>query len=216
MDNDFDLKRRLPFKLEAVEPHYVELKDAKGIKILGFNEDDCLAHDDQDYNLVALEEMVVAMNSTPQFAVLKNEFKKARPLVYLAAPYTHENPKIVEDRVALINYAAGFLMQKDVIVFSPISHSHPIAMATKLPTSWEYWREFDWAYLSHCHRVVVLTLEGWDTSVGVSAEIQYAKENGLDLFYLDMRENGDSVGGHNSYNFIYSNIPPIPKGSSRG
>jgi hypothetical protein len=39
--------------------------------------------------------------------------------------------------------AAGKLMQLGLLVFSPISHTHPIAVGCELPTGWDYWRKYD-------------------------------------------------------------------------
>ncbi len=108
-----------------------------------------------------------------------------KPLVYLATPYTHPDPQVVETRVAAVNKAAGHLMRQGLKIFSPISHSHPIAMCSKLPTDWEYWKEFDWAYLTHCHKLIVLMSEGWEQSTGVTAELVFAKELGLEIEFME-------------------------------
>ena len=108
-----------------------------------------------------------------------------KPLVYLATPYTHADPEVVEARVQAVNRAAAHLMAQGLKIFSPISHSHPIAMAGTLPTDWEYWKEFDWAYLTHCHKIIVLRSEGWEQSTGVTAELKFAAELGLEVEFMD-------------------------------
>ncbi len=70
-------------------------------------------------------------------------------------------------------------------VFSPISQSHPIAEVCDLPTGWEYWEALDRAYLGCCRRVVVLRLEGWEQSVGVTSELRIAKELAMPVTYVD-------------------------------
>ena len=57
------------------------------------------------------------------------------------------------------------------IVFCPIAHSHPMT-EFHLPVDWDYWEEFDRAYLSICDELVVLRLQGWEESKGVQAEIE--------------------------------------------
>ena len=104
---------------------------------------------------------------------------------YLAAPYRHKDPAVVEQRVQRINAAAAQLMEGGDFVFSPISHSHPIAMAGNLPTDWTYWEKYDRAMLETCCRLVVLTLPGWTESEGVTAEIDIAAELGLPVTYME-------------------------------
>ena len=107
-----------------------------------------------------------------------------KPIIYLACPYTHEDRAIRLARFAAVNRAAGRLMALGNVVFSPISHTHPIVEACDLPLGWEYWREFDEAYLARCGELYVLCLEGWQESVGVDAEIAIAERFGLPIVYI--------------------------------
>jgi hypothetical protein len=109
-------------------------------------------------------------------------------IVYLAAPYSH--PILAERirRFEAINRHAAKMMRDGIIVFSPISHTHPIAMAGELPTGWEFWGKQDREFLSHCKRFVVLKLPGWDKSKGVAAEMKIADELGLAVELLEPTE----------------------------
>lgn len=112
-----------------------------------------------------------------------------RPLVYLAAPYMHPNRKVMLDRVDAINRAAGWLMREyGLCVFSPISHSHPIAEVSNLPGDWAYWQKYDEAFLSCCYLVIVLTLPGWKKSKGVQAEIKIAERMGIPVELMNPEE----------------------------
>lgn len=106
-------------------------------------------------------------------------------LTYLAVPYSSPDPAIRESRFRAANYAAGMLMNEGQIVFSPISHTHPIAIECDLPKGWDYWGSFDRAYLACSKRVIVLMLDGWRESVGVTAELAIAAEMGIPVAYLD-------------------------------
>jgi hypothetical protein len=75
-------------------------------------------------------------------------------------------------------------MTKNLHVFSPIAHGWPIAESGSLPTSWEYWKESCIVMVSRCQRFIVLTMDGWDTSTGVLAEIEYALSIGLKIEYM--------------------------------
>lgn len=105
-------------------------------------------------------------------------------LTYLAVPYSHKDPQIREYRFKEANRAAGKLINDGHYVFSPISHTHPIAMISELPKGWEYWKTFDEIYLNSSHTLIVLTLDGWKESIGVTAEINLAKELSLIIYYM--------------------------------
>jgi hypothetical protein len=105
-------------------------------------------------------------------------------LVYLATPYSHPDPMVREQRFLAVNKVASDLMLAGTHVFSPISHTHPIALAGDLPKGWDFWKDYDFAFLKHCRKIVVFMLDGWKESVGVTAEIEIAKELGLEIEYL--------------------------------
>lgn len=97
-------------------------------------------------------------------------------LIYLATPYSDPDPLVKEDRFHLANKVTAMLMNLGHVVFSPISHSHPIAEDADLPGTWEFWENQDRVFLSKCTSVVVINTPGWLTSKGVTAEIEIAHE----------------------------------------
>jgi hypothetical protein len=105
-------------------------------------------------------------------------------LIYLAAPYTHKDRAVMVERFEKINVVAARLMATGLYVFSPISHTHPIADAGELPRGWEFWNGYDRVMLSRCNNIHVLTLDGWKESTGVNAEIQIAREFGMPVYYI--------------------------------
>lgn len=106
--------------------------------------------------------------------------------VYLAVPYTHENPRVLTRRFNLVNRAAARLInEQNYFVFSPISMNHPIKIADDLPCLWEFWADYDTAYLEVCSKMFVLKLPGWEKSVGVAAEIEIAKKLKIPIEYLE-------------------------------
>lgn len=106
-------------------------------------------------------------------------------LTYLAAPYSHPDPAVRCARFNAINNAAGALMRTGHLVFSPISMGHPINEACGFTGAWKFWEALDRAYLNASRELIVLKLPGWETSVGVTAEIAIAKELGIPVSYLD-------------------------------
>jgi hypothetical protein len=107
-----------------------------------------------------------------------------KKLAYLAVPYSHEERDVRVERFMKVNIVAAKLIQGGEYIFSPISHTHPIAEAGELPRGWEYWDGFDRAYLECCYKLYVLMLDGWEESKGTQAEIKIAKELGLEIEYL--------------------------------
>lgn len=106
-------------------------------------------------------------------------------LIYLACPYSSPDPKVRESRFLAVNSAAAELMRQGLHVFSPISHTHPIALAGDLPLGWEFWQAYDRAILRTCKKLIVLKLEGWDCSAGISGEIAIAHEFGIGVEMMD-------------------------------
>jgi hypothetical protein len=107
-------------------------------------------------------------------------------VIYLASPYTHEVEDVRVERYNQVTVAAAKIMQQGHMVFSPISHSHPIGdhLAEGLSMNWDFWRKQDFCWLRKCEEVWVLTLDGWVESVGVTAEIDEAKRLGLPVRLL--------------------------------
>ena len=108
-----------------------------------------------------------------------------RPLTYLAVPYSSPDPEVRRQRFEAANRAAGKLMAQGHIVFSPISHTHPIAEACNLPLGWEYWQQFDRAYLAASRLMVILTLDGWEESVGIAGERKICEDLGVPVEFME-------------------------------
>jgi len=122
---------------------------------------------------------------TERRVIRESEVESRKPLVYLACPYSHPDRSVRVARFQAVNKVAARLMGEGQFIFSPISHTHPIAEAGDLPLSWEYWATYDRAILSECHKLIVLKLEGWKESAGIKGEVQIATELGLQIEYLD-------------------------------
>lgn len=115
---------------------------------------------------------------------LENLLSKKKSLIYLAVPYSHPDSAVMEERFNRVNRVAARLMREGLHIYSPISHSHSIALAGELPRDWEFWKEYDQTILSMCGKLIVLTLDGWQESKGVMAEIQIAKDLELEIEYI--------------------------------
>ncbi len=105
-------------------------------------------------------------------------------MLYLCSPYSDPDPAVRQERFEAVCRAAAKLMAKGLVVFSPIAHTHHIALAGNLPTGWDYWQRVDEAFLAACSRVVVLELPGWRESKGIAEELRLARVMGKDISYL--------------------------------
>jgi hypothetical protein len=114
-------------------------------------------------------------------------------LIYLASPYTHKDPSVVENRFKDVSKVAAKLMSDGFYIFSPISHTHPIAMAGSLPGDWQYWEGYDRTIIKNCKCLLVLKMDGWDISKGVQSEIKIAKELGIPVEYMEHKIENDSL-----------------------
>jgi len=109
-------------------------------------------------------------------------------MIYLASPYTHPDHDVMEQRFDAACRAAGHLMAQGPVVFSPIAHTHPIAVRCELPRGWEFWEQFDREFVLASEKLIVLQLDGWDASKGVAAEVRMAEESGIPVEYMEWSE----------------------------
>lgn len=90
-------------------------------------------------------------------------------MIYLASPYSaapHHNTK----QAAI---AATYLLRQGHIVYSPILHWHHAAQWAALPTDWEFWWKQNEAMLQKADELCVYMIDGWNTSKGVKAEVDW-------------------------------------------
>ena len=102
--------------------------------------------------------------------------------IYLAAPYSHPDKSIREHRVEMVNRKAADLMTQGNLVFSPLSHSHPISQyCTANPCDHDFWLKQDLWILAICDEMHILCLNGWAESKGIKAEIDFAEKHGISV-----------------------------------
>ncbi len=109
---------------------------------------------------------------------------------YLATPYTHVNPSIVDARVRETMRYAHALLSAGYTVFSPILHCHNMANNHDMPTDAKFWWEYNLAHLQAFKRVIVCEIDGWKMSTGVKMEIQWARDNDVPLMFCTLHDDG--------------------------
>ena len=106
-------------------------------------------------------------------------------MLYLASPYTSDDPDEQRLRYYHACRAAAKLMEQGHVVFSPIAHSHGIARFVK-DHDHDFWMEQDLTFLTYADKLVVLTLPGWEHSRGVKQEVEFAKQLGMPIEYMEV------------------------------
>lgn len=104
-------------------------------------------------------------------------------MIYLACPYTGVDSA---ERLRLVSLASYELIRCGELVFSPLNMSCGILKELGLPDGgWEFWREWCLGMVGSCDRVMVLTLPGWESSIGVRAEVLEAERLGIPVEYVE-------------------------------
>jgi hypothetical protein len=121
----------------------------------------------------------------------KQELQPEKKIVYLASPYTDPSPDVEEARYQEALKAAAYLTAQGYKVFSPIVHCHPIRKQYDLPGDWNYWKEYDEAFLSISKKMFIYQLDGWKQSKGLSEEVILCNQLGVSMVTLDPEEVED-------------------------
>jgi hypothetical protein len=101
-------------------------------------------------------------------------------LTYLACPFRHADINIQKKRCAAAHYVAAQLSSQGHHIFSPLTHNEILMnLVQSLPK--EHWLDFDLTILSVCQRLLILKLEGWESSYGIGLEIAFAKKRGIPI-----------------------------------
>lgn len=104
--------------------------------------------------------------------------------IYLACPYSRYSDIEREFIFQNVNKIASDLIRAGLTVFSPISHSHPIAKYG-LPKDWHYWDKFDIEMLSICKVMVIYCYPDWGNSQGIQKEIEIAIDMNKPIIEMD-------------------------------
>ena len=104
-------------------------------------------------------------------------------IAYLAAPYSHDDESVVTERMRQFYLVDARLMEQGTFTVSPLQ-KHAILKYRDLPGSWEYWKEYSQTLLKLCDKMIVITLPGWEQSVGLKAEIELAESWNIPIEYI--------------------------------
>lgn len=177
---------------------HVELRNRvydtmKGTNMSDFADD--VAHLEADsFRVVSPDEMPAA-----RFAVQTDASGKAvlvdrgafsidltrHRLVYLGSPYTKYAAGL-DAAFRDVSAIAAEMLRDGVKVYSPIAHTHPIAIHGNLdPRNHDIWLPFDQAMMDASDAMVVADMDGWRESYGVRFEIDTFRAAGKPVYFRD-------------------------------
>lgn len=104
---------------------------------------------------------------------------------YLGSPYS-KYPRGIGLAHQNVCIAAGRLIAAGIAVYSPIAHTHPIALHAGMnPLDHEIWMPADQPLMDAAKGLIVLKMEGWDKSYGLAYEIEIFTAMGLPVIYME-------------------------------
>jgi hypothetical protein len=104
--------------------------------------------------------------------------------IYLATPYSGTQKQQLE-RFEAACRIAGKIIKQGYFVFSPISHSHFIALLGDIPASHDFWKAQNESWLLWCDELWVAKMPGWENSKGVKWEMAWAVMNYRPVEFID-------------------------------
>lgn len=106
-------------------------------------------------------------------------------LAYLATPYSRY-PLGLEQAFVDACALAARLISAGLHVYSPIAHSHGIAMHGAIePLDQQFWMAFNGTMLNRCDELFIAHLDGWENSSGIAYEIDYFGRRKKPIFDLN-------------------------------
>ena len=122
------------------------------------------------------------------------EFYLKPGIVYLATGYCSKVPfigRVIEWlRFRRVTMVTAYWMRFGYNIFSPITHSHSIQK--HLPDEFnvhDFWMPIDYVWIDMCSELWVYMQKGWENSVGVGLEVDYAQSKGMTVRYIDTNMN---------------------------
>lgn len=107
----------------------------------------------------------------------------AHRLVYLGSPYTKYAAGI-DAAFRDVSAIAADLLREGVKVYSPIAHTHPIAVHGNIdPLNHDIWLPFDSAMMDAADAMCIAEMDGWESSYGVAFEIRRFRDQGKPIYY---------------------------------
>jgi hypothetical protein len=97
-------------------------------------------------------------------------------MIYLATPYTTDDPDLLEKRYLIAMDIAQFYLKQSIPIFSPILHCHEMSKRYNLPGDIGFWKGYDFQMVLASTEVWFGLLPGFSESIGMKYEFSLAKK----------------------------------------
>lgn len=101
--------------------------------------------------------------------------------IYIGCPYTDKHKLVQHTRYLEVSRVVADMLCHGVPVYSPIVHCHELAKRFRLPSDFDFWRDYNYAMLERASGLHILELEGWNDSRGLKAEIKFALAHAIPI-----------------------------------
>jgi hypothetical protein len=91
-------------------------------------------------------------------------------MIYIAAPYTHTDEEVINQRVTVSGAVAAALSEEGYVCYSPLVHCHIIHQAMRTKQEKVFWMRHCLTMLAASELMLIVPLEGWKTSSGIMEE----------------------------------------------
>jgi hypothetical protein len=108
--------------------------------------------------------------------------------IYLACPYTHPEAAVQQERLEKVSHVAGLLIQKDFLVYSPVSHGVNIAKHCAMGGDYATWQKHCLSMLRRSKYAIALLLKGYEESIGMNDELTFCRTWNIPCIDLEYDE----------------------------
>jgi hypothetical protein len=108
-----------------------------------------------------------------------------RKIVFISSPYSHPDDKVRESNFKIVSKLAADLNSKGIVAVSPITYGHTLLNFKAMPTDWKFWKEFCLTFLEKSSELIVYKMPGWENSIGMKEEIEFAKKLNIPIRYME-------------------------------
>ena len=107
-------------------------------------------------------------------------------MIYIAAPYNHIDKTVIQSRMELIYRIMGEHIMRGEHVVTPL-FMHEVATRYELPGDYIFWERYCLNMLRRCDKMIILCIDGWKESRGVTGEIEFCKANNIPIEFLEIK-----------------------------
>lgn len=115
-------------------------------------------------------------------------------LGYVLSPYSHPDPRVVQERLHLTRVAVAELVMRNYRVFSTVIHCHELCLVSNLGGDACTWIHYNRLFMERSDYGIVLRIDGWGTSKGIRSEVDFFRQQGKPLLQVEFtttRRYGD-------------------------